>query len=289
VDIAPTENDPADSLVGQLTHWPAKTAHAFSAPSGAYTFAHRRSSWETVAPFLDRASPLRTGHLRDPLGPEVHFASESFIDEIAHAAGEDPVAFRLRYINDARHVAVIRAAAERAHWQPGPAAGRGQGEIMHGRGFSYTERMGTVVAMVAEVEVERSSGRIWARKFTVAHDCGLIINPDGLKLVIEGNVMQALSRTLFEELQFDRRQVSSIDWMSYPILEMQDAPEMIDIVLLDRPERAPSGAGEPATRTVPAAVANAVFDATGIRLRKVPLTPQRMKAALAGALAHSYG
>jgi len=152
---------------------------------------------------------------------------------------------------------------------------------MTGRGFSYTERGGTVVAVVADVEVDRRSGRVWARKFTVAHDCGLIINPKGTELTIEGNVIQALSRTLFEEVRFDREQVLSVDWASYPILEMQDAPERIDIVLVNRPDLPASGAGEPSTRTVPAAVANAIFDATGVRFRRVPLTPERVKAALA--------
>ena len=154
---------------------------------------------------------------------------------------------------------------------------------MTGRGFSYTERNGTVVAVVAEVEVERASGRVWARRFTVAHDCGLVINPQGLRHTIEGNVVHGLSRTLFEEVRFDREQVLSVDWASYPILEIQDAPEQIDIVILNRPEVAASGAGEPSTRTVPAAIANAIFDATGLRMRRVPITPERMLAALARA------
>ena len=137
--------------------------------------------------------------------------------------------------------------------------------------------------MVAEVEVDRASGRVWPKHFTVAHDCGLIINPKGLEIVIEGNVVQAASRTLFEEVQFNRDQVTSVDWATYPILDIADAPEKIDIVLINRPDILPSGGGEPSTRTVPAAIANAIFDATGARLRKVPLTPQRMKEALAKA------
>ena len=152
---------------------------------------------------------------------------------------------------------------------------------MTGRGVSYTERAGTIVAVIAEVEVERASGRVWAKKFTVAHDCGLIINPGSMQVVIEGNVLQATSRTLFEEVRFDADRVHSVDWASYPILDIADAPESVDVVLINRPEVAPSGAGEPSTRTVPAAIANAIFDATGVRLRKVPLTPQRMKEALA--------
>jgi CO/xanthine dehydrogenase Mo-binding subunit len=137
--------------------------------------------------------------------------------------------------------------------------------------------------VVAEVEVDPATGRIWARRFTVAHDCGLIVNPQGLRYTIEGNVVQALSRTLFEEVRFDRGAVTSVDWATYPILEIGDAPEAIEVVLLDRPDVAPTGAGEPTMRCVPAAVANAVFDATGVRLRRAPLTPERVKAALAKA------
>src|SRR5207244_12776619 len=185
------------------------------------------------------------------------------------------------YVKDPRHVAVIKAAADKAGWTGRPNPNRGKGPVMRGRGFSYTERIGTGVAVVADVEVDRRTGRVWARRFTVAHDCGLVINPKGLELTIEGNVVQALSRTLFEEVQFDRDQVLSVDWASYPILEMQDAPERIDIVLLDHPTMPASGAGEPSTRTVPAAIANAFFDATGVRMRRVPLTPERVKAALA--------
>ena len=282
-DVATNESDPKDTLAGQLTGVTPKPTVIFQVPAEAYEFASKRCGWECVAPLLERASPLRTGHLRDPLGPETHFASESFIDEIAHAAGVDPVAFRLRHVKDPRHAAVIRAAADKAGWSARPNPRRGKGNVMVGRGFSYTERNGTVVAMVAEVEVDRRTGRVWAKRFTVAHDCGLIINPKGLELTIEGNVVMALSRTLFEEVRFDREQVLSVDWTSYPILEMQDAPERIDIVLINRPELAPAGAGEPSTRTVPAAVANAVFDATGVRIRRVPLSPERVKAALARA------
>src|SRR6266480_3616910 len=282
-DVATNEGDPKDTLAGQLTGVPPRPTVIFQVPAEAYEFPNKRCGWECIPPLLDRGSPLRTGHLRDPLGPETHFASESFIGEIAHAAGVDPVAFRLKYVKDPRHVAVIKAAADRAGWSKRtyPSLRRGKGAVMIGRGFSYTERNGTIVAVVAEVEVNRSSGRVWARQLTVAHDCGLIINPRGLRLTIEGNVVQALSRTLFEEVQFDRDQVLSVDWASYPILEIQDAPERVDIVLLDHPTMPASGAGEPSTRTVPAAIANAFFDATGVRMRRAPLTPERVKATLA--------
>jgi CO/xanthine dehydrogenase Mo-binding subunit len=153
--------------------------------------------------------------------------------------------------------------------------------VLEGRGIAYAQRGDTVVAVIAEIEVYPKDGRIWARRFTVAHDCGLIINPQSLRQTIEGNVVHGLSRTLFEEVQFDRNSVKSVDWASYPILEMRDAPETIDIVLINSTDVPPSGAGEPTMRCVPAAVANAFWDATGVRMRRVPLSPPRVKAALA--------
>ncbi len=283
-EMATNESDPKDTLAGHLIGHVPKPTIIFQTPAEVYDFENKRHSWETIPPLLDRASPLRVSHIRDPLGPELHFASESFIDEVALAAGADPVALRLRYLaGNARHPEVVKAVAEKARWQAKPNPNRGKGDIMIGRGVSYTERNGTVVAMIAEVEVERSSGRVWAKKFTVAHDCGQIINPGGLKLTIEGNVCHALSRTLFEEIRFTPNNVASIDWVTYPILELADAPEAVDIVLINRPEMAPQGAGEPSHRTVPGAIANAIFDATGVRIRRVPITPERMKAALARA------
>ena len=282
-DMVQLEADPKDTLAGQFTGIKPKGNIIFQIPAERYEFANKRCSWETIPALLESGSPLRTSHFRDPLGAETHFASESFIDELAHAAGADPVAFRLRYLKDPRAVAAVKAAAAKANWQGRPNPNRGKGDVMTGRGFSYTERNGTVVAMVAEVDVDRASGRVWAKKFWVAHDCGQIINPGSLQNVIEGNIVQALSRTLFEEVKFDENRVLSTDWVTYPILEMADAPESVDVVLINRPEVAPSGAGEPSTRTVPAAVANAIFDATGLRIRRVPITPERMKAALARA------
>lgn len=283
LEIASNESNPRHSLSGQLMGLEPLPSRVFGAPAERYVFANKRLAWEVVAPWLANGSPLRTSHLRDPLGPQIHFASESFIDELAAAAGADPVEFRFRHVEDPRHRAVIQAAAERAGWQPRPSPRRDRstGGVASGRGISYTERAGTIVAVVAEVEVDRRTGKIWGRKFTVAHDCGLIVNPDGLRRTLEGNVIQALSRTLHEEIMFDRAAVTSVDWETYPILDAMETPELIDSVLINRPEIAPSGAGEPSTRTVPAAVANAVFDATGVRLRRAPLTPERVKAAFA--------
>jgi len=284
VNIATNESDPRDSLAGMELGMPPKPALNFGVPAESYGFANKRLAWEVIPPLLERCSPLRTSHLRDPVGPEIHFSSEQFIDELAAATGEDPVAFRVKYLTAPRDIAAVKAAAEKSGWTPRPAArGPRAGEVLAGRGIAYAQRGGTIVAVVAEVEVERKSGRIWARKFTVAHDCGLIVNPEGLRYTIEGNVVHGLSRTLFEEVRFDRNTVTSVDWLNYPILEMQDAPETIQVVLINHPEIAPTGAGEPTIRCIPAAVANAFFDATGVRLRRAPLTPERVKAALASA------
>jgi nicotinate dehydrogenase subunit B len=282
VDVNSNESAPHDTLAGQLTGVPLKSGDGFGAPEESYGFANKRTSyWETIAPLLDRGSPLRTSHLRDPIGPQVHFASESFMDEVAAALNLDPVEFRLQYVTDPRDIAVIKAAAEKAGWQPAPSPRKGQsGNTVSGRGFAYVQRHGTRLAIVANVDVDRSSGKIWPRKFTVAHDCGQIINPDGLVRVIEAGVVQGISRTLWEEVKFNNKNVTSVDWQSYPILDIAEAPEAIDVVLIDRPEIPPSGAGEPAIRPVAAAIANAVFDATGVRIRRVPFSPDNVKSAL---------
>ncbi len=280
VDVNSNESAPHDTLAGQLTGVPLKSGDGFGVPEDSYGFANKRTYWETIAPLLDRGSPLRTSHLRDPVGPQIHFASESFIDELAAAVNADPVAFRLQYVTDPRDIAVIKAAAEKAGWLPRPSPRDQNGMRPNGRGFAYIQRHGTRIAIVAEVEVDRSSGKVWARKFTVAHDCGQIINPDGLRRVIETGVVQGVSRALCEEVKFDNKNVTSVDWLSYPILDIADAPETIEVVLIDRPEIAPSGAGEPAIRPVAAAIANAVFDATGVRIRRVPFSPDNVKSAL---------
>ncbi len=276
------EADPRDTLTGMALGMPLNSDLGLGAPAESYGFAAKRLAWEVVAPLQERYSPLRTSHLRDPLGPEVHFGSEQFIDELAAAAHQDPVEFRLRYLTAPRDLAVVRAAAERAGWTPhaGPRRERGPGDVLKGRGISFAQRSDTTVAVIAEVEVSPSTGRIWARRFVVAHDCGLVINPRGLTQTIEGNIVQGLSRTLFEEVHFDAEQVLSVDWASYPILELADAPETVDVVLINPTQAPPSGAGEPTMRCVPAAVANAFYDATGVRLRRAPFTAARVKAAL---------
>jgi nicotinate dehydrogenase subunit B len=281
VDVDTNGGKPQDTLAGQTLGVALKSGDGFGVPAESYAVENKRLSWETIAPLLDRASPLRSSHLRDPVGPQVHFASESFIDEVAAAAGVDPIEFRLRHIKEPRDVAVIKAAAEKARWDTRPSPRRDQtGAKVSGRGIAYAQRNGTRVAIVAEVDIDRLTGKIFARKFTVAHDCGQIINPDGLVKCIEGNIVQGVSRTLWEEVTFDRKAVTSVDWITYPILDITETPSQVDVVLINHPELPPSGAGEPSIRPVAAAIANAIFDATGVRIRRVPFSPERVKAAL---------
>jgi CO/xanthine dehydrogenase Mo-binding subunit len=281
VDVNTSGNKPIDTLAGHTRGLPLASGDGFGVPAESYEFVNKRMAWETIPPFLERASPLRSSHLRDPVGPQIHFASESFMDEVAAAINADPVEFRLRHVKEPRDIAVIKAAAEKAGWQTRPSPRRDQtGNNVSGRGIAYSQRNGTRCAIVAEVDIDRTTGRIWARKFTVAHDCGLVINPDGMLNTIEGNIVQGVSRTLWEEVKFDDKAVTSVDWMTYPILDISETPQTVDIVLIDHPELPPTGAGEPSIRPVAAAIANAIFDATGVRLRRVPFSPDRVNQAL---------
>jgi len=282
--IDSNESDPRDSLVGMELGLPPKGGVTFGTPEESYAFDNKMLAWEVIPDLIASASPMRTSHMRDPVGLQIQFASEQFIDELAYATGEDPIAFRIKYAKAPRDIAALKAVAEKSGWQPRGNAKRDfSGNVLTGRGIAYAQRAGTIVAVVAEIEVNRKTGRIWGRKFTVAHDCGLIVNPQGLRYTIEGGLVQALSRTLYEEVQFTPDQVKSVDWNSYPILEIKDTPEVIDIVLINRPEAPPTGAGEATCRVLPAAVANAFFDATGVRMRQAPLNPARVKAILAKA------
>jgi CO/xanthine dehydrogenase Mo-binding subunit len=230
-----------------------------------------------------KETPLRISNLRAPGKIANVFAVESFTDELAAAAGMDPVAFRMRGLGDPRGVEVLQRATQMIDWQtrPSPNPTAAQGGVLVGRGVAYMryKQSENYVAMAMEVAVDRASGKIAVRRVTCAHDCGLVVNPDSLRNQIEGCIVQTLSRTLHEEVKFDRSRVTSVDWLSYPILTFPEVPN-IDVALIDHPELPLLGAGEAATATVAAALGNAVFDATGVRLRTVPFTPERVKAAL---------
>jgi CO/xanthine dehydrogenase Mo-binding subunit len=232
-----------------------------------------------------RDAPLRPAPIRSPGKPANCFAVESFVDELAAAAKLDPIEFRLRGLADTRGIEVIRRTAALMNWQSRHSPSRDRDAAnTRGRGIAYIhyKHSETYVAMGMEVAVERASGRIRVERVACAHDCGQIINPDGVRAQVEGSILQTLSRALMEEVQFDRSRVTSVDWSTYPIMRFSDVPEL-DIELINRPSLPPLGAGEAACTPVAAALANAVFDATGVRLRTVPFTPRRVKAALNGA------
>jgi len=282
-DVSAREAQPNATLAGHLLGFAlAPNPNGGGFPDQSYAFPAMRFTDHSLPPLQDRASPLRTAHFRDPSGPHTHFSAECFSDEIALAVGMDPLEFRLKYVTDERDRAVLETVAERYGWQPriGPNPDARRGDVLVGRGLAYAQRNAAVNAVIADVEVNPETGVVWARKFTIASDYGLMINPRSLRNTVEGNIIQALSRTLYEEVAFDRDRVLAEDWLSYPILESPDVPEEIDIVFINRPEIGARGAGEPATRLPAAAVANAVFDATGVRIRRIPLTPERVREAL---------
>jgi len=231
-------------------------------------------------------TPLRLSNLRAPGKIANIFAVEGFADELAAAAGMDAVAFRLRGLTDPRAIDVLNRTAGMMDWQsrvsPNPHAA--EGDVLIGRGIAYMryKQAENYVGIGITLAVNKATGRIAVRRVVCAHDCGLIVNPDGLRNQVEGNIMQTLSRTLHEEVTFDKSRVTSVDWVRYPILTFPEAP-VVQVALIDRPEEPSYGAGEAASAPVAAAVANAIFDATGVRMRTVPFTADRVKAALARA------
>jgi nicotinate dehydrogenase subunit B len=240
-----------------------------------YKFPNKRIVQHGVTQF----APLRSGELRGVAGFQHSFAIETVLDELAAKCGVDPVAFRLRFVADQRMRDVIAAATAKAGWRDrtsSSANGRGRG-FSH---FFYDKPLSRAAAIV-DVAVDRASGVVKVERVTAAFDIGRVINPDGARNQMEGGIIQALSRTLKEQVTFDNSGVTSVNWERYPILDFSEIPE-IDVVLLDRPEEEPGGAGEVQTPIIPGAVANAIFDAVGVRLREMPFTPDRVKRSLAG-------
>jgi nicotinate dehydrogenase subunit B len=256
-------------------------------PNGAggagdiYDFENVRIESKTIPWMFSEPMPLRTASLRSPGEPPRVFATESFVDEIAAELRMDPVQFRLNYLkNDKRITEALRTAAEKAGWtERSSPAPESNAKILRGRGVAVNQRGGSIPAVIAEVEVDTSSGKVSVKRITMAYDCGLIINPDGVRNQIEGNIMQGVSRTLIEEVKFDASGVKSVDWVTYPVLRFQDVPE-VQIFLINRPELPATGAAETPIVVLPAAIANAIFDATGSRMREIPFTPERVLSAL---------
>jgi CO/xanthine dehydrogenase Mo-binding subunit len=270
---------PGDTLGAQLIGgYTANSTDLFQFSDESYKVPNKRKTSHIVAWEKSLPTGLRTAHLRDPDGMATCFASESFVDELAHAARMDPVAFRLKYVSNPKHAAAIRAAAERASWEtrPGPKQ-RARTGVVSGRGIAYAPRAGSIVATVAEVEVNMDTGECRVTRFVVAHDCGFVVNPLNLQGTIEANLIQSMSRAMHEAVQFDEHRVKSVDWTSYPIVDMTEIPDSIDIVMLNNTPQAESkGAGEPSSRPTAAAIANAIFDATGVRIRRAPFTRESL-------------
>jgi CO/xanthine dehydrogenase Mo-binding subunit len=246
-----------------------------------YAFENIKVAAEQIPWMQSEPFPLRTSNLRAPGQLARAFASETLLNEIAADLAVDPIDLRLRYLtNDKRGTETLKAAAEKAQWQKrGAPAAKASGATAAGRGVAMTRRSGGYAAAIADVEVNKTTGKVTVQRITMAHDCGLIVNPDGVKNQVEGNIVQGVSRALLEEVTFDAAGVTSLDWSSYPILKFPDIPEL-DIVLVNRQDVTPLGAGELSTVPIPAAIASAIFDAVGIKLRDVPFTPKLVLAAL---------
>jgi CO/xanthine dehydrogenase Mo-binding subunit len=272
-------------LAGQLKTPPAPTPDSRFVggdrnAAHIYQFTNNRVTAHWLDMYILRPSALRS------LGGWANtMAVEQFMDELAAAAKVDPIEFRLKYLKDQRAIDVVKKVAELSGWQSRPAGSgatsAGGSSVVSGRGFAFAqyESEFTYVAMVADVDVDRASGNVQVNKVSVAHDCGQIINPNGLKNQIEGNVIQGTSRALKEMITWEDHRLTSIDWETYPILTFPEVPE-VDIALIDRVDQPPLGAGEPTICLVPAAIGNAIFDATGARVRSVPYRPETVKAAL---------
>jgi CO/xanthine dehydrogenase Mo-binding subunit len=265
-----------------------------------YAIPNRRMAGEVVSLPMVWETPLRTGNLRDPNGPQSTFAAESFIDETAAAAKADPLAFRMMMLTAAttddigfrraRSIAVLKAVAEAYGWDPRPSPRPpAKGNVLTGRGVAYSFRGQTIVAQVAEVEVNRQTGHVWAKRLVCAHDCGLVVNPQSLRHTVECAMLHGLSRAIHEEVRFDTEKITSVDWVSHPTLRHSDVPERIDVVLVNgdpnpsRPDLPPYGAGEAALKPMLAAIGNAIYDATGVRIRRVPFRDDHVLAALKAA------
>jgi nicotinate dehydrogenase subunit B len=282
-----------DTLIGQAFGAEPLNASEHGVPADNYGFTNRRRISNVVPSKWAYQTGLRTAHLRDPNGPQFTFASEQFVDEVAAALKADPIEFRLTYLDSAaaRDINVIQEVRKAAGWisRPSPGDSNSSETIVSGRGFAYQPRGGTYVATVAEITVNRKTGQVRVTKFTTGQDCGLVVHRTNVLRAIEANLVQSMSRALHEGVRFDSDSIKSVDWVTYPTIDMKDVPE-VNALLVNPDGKSPtgkfvppSGSGEPTTRPTAAAIANAIFDATGVRVRRQPMTAETVLAALRAA------
>jgi len=272
-----------DLVAATLSDKPVAGKLAPGGITGDSAIGYKFPNIRTVCHRLE-TTPFRPSWIRTPGRMQNTFANECFLDEIAASVHADPLEFRVNHIDpaDTRGLELLARLAKLSNWDKRPSPQKAiTGNVVKGRGISYVkyELVRTYVGAVAEVEVDRTSGDVRVAKVYVVHDCGQIINPKGVQAQIEGNVIQTISRTLKEEVIFDRGMVTSLDWASYPILRFSELPELV-IDMIDRPTEKPWGAGEPTAAVIPSAISNAIFDATGARVRSVPFKREKVKAAL---------
>lgn len=277
--LRPFFNMAGNVLAGEEVGMPQRFLQAGADRNARPTYVFPTS--RVTLHLLDR-SPVRASSLRGLGSPQNTFANESFIDELAAMAGADPIEYRIRHLKDERAIEVLRAVGELARWERRPAGGKRDG-VGRGVAFVQYDNTSAYVAVAMQVRVDPKTDKVRVEKVWVTHDCGLVVNPDGVRNQIEGNVVQTLSRALFEEARITPRGLASTDWASYPILRFSDLPDEVAIRLIDRPTVRAVGAGEPAASPIFPALANAIFDATGVRLRSVPFTPEKLKAGRAAA------
>ncbi len=272
-------------LTGRISPEPAVIEMGDRTAIPPYDYDHMRVVAHDMPPIV------RASWFRGVSALPNTFAHESYIDELATEAGVDPVQYRLRYLKDQRAVDLVNAVAERAGWTPRPVwqEKAADGDVVHGRGFAYALYVHSKFpgygaawsAWVADVAVNTATGDVSVTRVVAGQDSGLMINPDGVRHQIHGNVIQSTSRALMEEVSFDRHAVTAREWGAYPIIAFPDVPR-IDVLMLPRPDQPPLGVGKSASVPSAAAIANAIFDATGVRFREPPFTPERILAGLRG-------
>jgi nicotinate dehydrogenase subunit B len=276
------QNEAGNLLPGTLTHSP-KPQLEFVGGDRDAKMNYALPNYRVTMHNLERGL-LHSSAMRGLGGTQNTFANESFMDELAAAAHADPLAFRLAHVaGDSRAVDLLGLLRTLGAWEARPAAQRvdPNAKLLYGRGLAFVryENTQAYVAAIADVVVDRASGNVRVAKLTIAHDCGLIVNPNGLRNQIEGNAIQAMSRATKEAVAFDTSGVTSLDWLSYPIVRFADVPE-VTIGLIDRKHEPLLGAGEATTVVIAPAIGNAIYDATGRRLREVPFTKARVDHAL---------